>query len=255
MALFVNSYPILKKETLADRVYSFVVHCPEMAKVSVPGQFVNIKAEGFQLRRPISICEIDAEAGTLRLVFRVEGGGTEALSKLEEGDEMDLLGPLGNGFTLLPPESNVVVVGGGIGVPPMLETAKRYKHVAAALGFQTASAQMLVEDFEKLGAEIALCTDDGSCGTKGFVTAELEPRLQRGSVDMVYACGPAAMLRGVAQLAKRYGVRCEVSLEERMACGVGACLVCACRLVKDGTEYLGHVCKDGPVFPAEQVAF
>lgn len=251
----VGKYPLVAKTLLAEDVYSFTVSCPEMAEMSEPGQFVNIGVEGFSLRRPISICGIDKENGTLRFVFRVVGEGTKKLAGLSVGDAVDLLGPLGHGFTMLPPEKKVVVVGGGIGVPPMLQVASQYEKAVAVLGFKTASECILVEDFEALGCSVELCTDDGSLGTKGFVTAGLENILSQGVVDMVCACGPKPMLKGVAELAERYGVPCEVSLEERMACGIGACLVCACRLVKDSKEYLGHVCKDGPVFDSKKVVF
>lgn len=251
----VGKYPLVAKSLLAADVYSFTVSCPEMAKASEPGQFVNIGVEGFSLRRPISICEIDQQNGTLRFVFRVVGEGTKKLAELSVGDMVDLLGPLGHGFTMLPPEKKVVVVGGGIGVPPMLQVAAQYKNAIAVLGFKTASECILVEDFEKIGYWVDLCTDDGSRGRKGFVTAGLEEILRQGGADMIYSCGPRPMLKGVAELAERYGVPCEVSLEERMACGIGACLVCACRLVKDSKEYLGHVCKDGPVFDSKKVVF
>lgn len=251
----VGKYPLVAKSLLADDVYSFTVSCPEIANQSENGQFVNIGVEGFSLRRPISICEIDKEQGTLRFVFRVVGEGTKKLAQLSVGDSVDLLGPLGHGFTMLPSDKKVVVVGGGIGVPPMLQVAKHYDHAIAVLGFKTSSECILVEDFEKLGCRVELYTDDGSCGNQGFVTAGLEKILQMDKIDMICACGPKPMLGGVAKLAENYGVFCEVSLEERMACGIGACLVCACRLIKDSGEYLGHVCKDGPVFDAKKVVF
>lgn len=141
-------------------------------------------------------------------------------------------------------------------MPPMLETAKGYGEKATAiLGFRSANAVILTQDFQRQGNRVVLCTDDGTMGFHGFVTQALEQQLQQKKPALICACGPHPMLKGVAQLAQQYGVDCQVSLEERMGCGVGACLVCACRTVKDGQEYLSHVCKDGPVFDSKDVLF
>ncbi len=254
MNYYQGKYPIVKKESLAKGCYDFTVYCPEIAGEAKPGQFAHIRIEGFSLRRPISICEIDDKKGTIRLVFEVRGDGTKALANLNENSMIDLIAPLGNGFTILPHGKKVVVVGGGIGVPPMLEVAKRSGgNASAVIGFRSAAAVILEQDFLRAGAETILCTDDGTAGQKGFVTGPLETLLQKGETDLVCACGPAGMLKGVVALAERYGVPCEVSLEERMGCGVGACLVCACKTVKDGKEFYAHVCKDGPVFNAKEV--
>lgn len=256
MSYFQGQYPILHKENLSKGCYSLVVRCPEIAAAAAPGQFVHIRVEGFSLRRPISLCEIDAEAGIIRLVFEIRGDGTRALANLNEGGMIDLLGPLGKGFSLLGPGKKAIVVGGGIGVPPLLEVAKRYGGKASAvIGFRSASAVILDRDFAGAGAEVLLCTDDGTLGRRGFVTEALAERLEREEADIVCACGPMPMLKGVVAIAERYGIRCEVSLEERMGCGVGACLVCACRTVKDGRKIYSHVCKDGPVFDAKEVLF
>ena len=248
-----EKYRIVRKETLAKECFRFVIRCPDIAKKAQAGQFAHVRADGFFLRRPISICEIDREAGTVTLVFEVRGEGTKALSELREGDTVDMLAPLGNGFSLLP-EKKVILVGGGIGTPPMLECAKFYGKAAVVItGFRSASAVILQDDFKRTGAETLLCTDDGTAGEKGFVTEPLRRVLERGGIDMVCACGPNGMLKGVVSLAKEFKVPCEVSLEERMGCGVGACLVCACKSVKDGEESYARVCKDGPVFKAEEV--
>lgn len=249
-----GEYRIRSKKNLAKDIYDFEIQADEMAALAKPGQFVHIRVEGFQLRRPISICSLDREKGILRLVFEVRGAGTGQLARLNAGDCIDMMGPLGNGFTMLEPSHKIVVVGGGIGVPPMLEVAKHYAENATAItGFRSANAVILNEDFQKIGAEMMLCTNDGSMGAKGFVTLALKHRLLNGHADMIYACGPGVMLKGVAELAAEFGIPCEVSLEERMGCGVGACLVCACKTVKNGALYLSHVCKDGPVFKAEDV--
>lgn len=251
-----GNYPIVAKHNLAKNCYDYTFYAPEMAKLAEAGQFVHIKVNGFFLRRPISICEVDKAAGTLRVVFEIRGNGTEAMAEVRKGDLMDVMGPLGKGFTPLEAGQKVVVIGGGIGVPPMLETAKRYgKNATAILGFRSATAAILTEDFERIGARTILCTDDGTAGRKGFVTDALAELLEQEKPALICACGPHLMLKGIVELANRYQIPCEVSLEERMGCGVGACLVCACKTVKNGEEYFAHVCKDGPVFPAEQVRF
>ncbi len=252
-----GQYPIIEKKTLAKEMYSYVILCPEVAAAAQPGQFVHIRANGFTLRRPISICEINKERGTLRMVFEIRGKGTAEIAKLNTGNLIDMLAPLGHGFTVKPELKKVVCIGGGIGTPPMLPLAQAYGEKATVItGFRSANAVILQEDFKKSGAETILCTDDGTQGVHGFVTQPLEDILKAGGVDAVYACGPMPMLKGIAALAKQYAVPlCEVSLEERMACGVGACLGCACKVKRNDEEYFLHVCKNGPVFNAEEVVW
>lgn len=256
MAYLQGRYPILLKRQLTDTVFDFVVSCPEIAAQAVNGQFVHIRVDGFFLRRPISICGIDRGNGSLRLVLEARGEGTKALSALREGDLMDIIGPLGNGFPALPPDQPLIVVGGGIGTPPMLGAALAHgKNTTAIIGFRGKGAVILEPDFQAGGIDTRVATDDGSCGYHGFVTGLLEQRLAEGPASAVYACGPMAMLKGVVAIAQAHGVPSQVSLEERMGCGVGACLVCACRTVRGGAEIFSHVCKDGPVFNGEEVVF
>lgn len=200
---------------------------------------------------------MNREKGTLRLVFEVRGSGTEAMSMLSVGDLMDVMGPLGNGFTLLSPDSRAIVVGGGIGTPPMLETAKYYaENCTAILGFRDAAHVSWTKILTPAAVNVRLATDDGSKGHHGFVTDLLRQRLEEGGADIIYACGPKGMLQAVAAIAEEFGVRCEVSLEERMACGIGACLGCATPIrTADGGMTYKHVCKDGPVFDAKEVIF
>lgn len=244
-----GKYTITKKENLSKNCYSFTILCPDIASIAKASQFAHVLAEGFSLRRPISICAVDGD--TIRLVFEVRGDGTAKLAELNSGSLIDIMAPLGNGFTLTDPRKKAIVVGGGIGTPPLLGVAAFYDNPTAIIGFRSASAVILQEDFERLGTTI-VCTDDGTYGTKGYVTTALEQHIE--SADIVYACGPHPMLKGVIEIAQKHNVLCEVSLEERMGCGVGACLVCACRAVKDGNEYFAHVCKDGPVFNGAEVA-
>ena len=250
-----GEYPII--EVNHGAMVDYTILCPEIARESKAGQFVHIRVPGFTLRRPISICEVNADKGTLRILFDIRGEGTRAMADMRVGDMIDIMGPLGNGFELLDPSKKAVVVGGGIGVPPMLQTAKHYgENATAIIGFRNKDLIVLEEDFKKQGNPVMLCTDDGTAGHHGLVTDLLKQRIEEGPVDIVYACGPKIMLKYVALTCKEHGIRCQVSLEERMGCGVGACLVCACKTRKEnGEETYSHVCKNGPVFDAEKVVF
>lgn len=255
MKMFQGEYPILAKKTLAKEVYDVTLYCPDVASAAKPGQFVTILAEGHTLRRPISLCGIDSQAGTIRLVFEVRGKGTEVIARKNQGDTLDLLAPLGRGFRL-DGVSSAILVGGGIGTPPMVPLAEILgKNCTAISGFRSAGAVILQEDFQKTGAKTVLCTDDGSAGRKGFVTEALREELEARKPDLIMACGPSPMIRGVVALSEEFGVPCQISLEERMGCGVGACLVCACRTVRNGEEFYAHVCQDGPVFDSKEVLF
>ena len=249
-----DQFRIASKKAIGRDIYSFEIYCPAAAQAAVPGQFVHIRANGFTLRRPISICGIDKDKGTLRIVFEIRGEGTAEIARLNEGDLIDMLAPLGHGFTLMPEAKKTVLIGGGIGTPPMLPLAGIYGDKAVVIsGFRNASAVILQEDFRRTGAETILCTDDGSMGIHGFVTDPLKELAAKGGIDAVYACGPMPMLKNIAAICRENGIYCEISLEERMACGIGACLGCACRTVRNDEEYFAHVCKDGPVFKAEEV--
>lgn len=251
-----GKYILLKKSAIAKDIYSFEILCPEIAEIAKPGQFVHIRVDGFTLRRPVSICGIDAEKGTLRIVFEIRGEGTAVMAKLNEGELIDMLAPLGHGFTVNPDFNKVVLIGGGIGTPPMLPLANAYGEKATVItGFRSANAVILQEDFRKTGAETILCTDDGSLGIHGFVTQPFEEIVKSEKIDAVYACGPMPMLKGISSICRENGIYCEISLEERMACGIGACLGCACKTKKNDEEYFAHVCKEGPVFNAEEVVW
>ncbi len=251
-----GKYLIVDKKNLAKGIFDIEVLCPEAAELAQPGQFVQAAAEGFFLRRPISICDINKEKGTLRLVFEIRGKGTEKLAGLNVGDTIDLIAPLGNGFKVLENGKRALCIGGGIGTPPMLGIAKEYGENATVIsGFRNMAAVILQDDYKAAGAKTVLCTDDGSAGMKGFVTDALKAELEMQKPDIVYACGPMIMLKNITAICKDNGIECQVSLEQRMACGVGACLVCVCKTVKSGEEFNSHVCKDGPVFDSEEVVF
>ena len=239
---------LLSVRALTKDVFDFVLEAPELAALANPGQFAQIRLPGHTLRRPISVCGIDKQAGTLRFVFQIRGEGTAELAQFQPGSQIEILAPLGNGFPV-DPTRRTLLVGGGIGVPPLLGVAAQLGEKAiAVLGFRNKDAVILEEDFPKVGAKTFIATDDGSYGHHGLVT----DLCQDQEFDCVMACGPAPMLKAVQALAEERGVPCYISLEERMACGVGACLGCAIQMA-DGT--MKHVCKDGPVFDAEEVAW
>ena len=252
---YCGKYPIIEKEQIATGVYSYVIDAPELAREAQAGQFANITAPNFTLRRPISICGIDKQRGTLRFVFEVRGKGTEAISELQKGDNLDVIAPLGNGFRI-PENQRVIVVGGGIGVPPLLGVSSiTGKLCTAILGFRDSSKIILKDDFKANGTNTIICTDDGSAGIKGTVTFALAEALEENNAAAVLACGPMPMLKAVAKMCEVYKVPCQVSLEQRMGCGVGACVVCTCMTVRNGKEFYSRVCKEGPVFNAEEVRF
>jgi len=252
-----GAYPIIEKTAISAGIYSYEILCPEVAELSKPGQFVHIKIDGLTLRRPISICEIDRKNGSLRIVFEIRGQGTARLTSLNVGDNIDIIAPLGNGFTLpdnIDPCRRVILVGGGIGVPPLLGIAKIMRENATAvLGFRSYDKIILAGDFKRTEAHVITCTDDGSVGIRGSVIPTLSAELAKGDVDAVYACGPEPMLRAAIAECAEAGVKSEVSLEQRMGCGVGACMVCACKIRLGGAEKNLRVCKDGPVFRGEDV--
>lgn len=249
-------YPIQDKKSIAKGIYDMTILCPEVASVAKAGQFVHIAVPAHTLRRPISICGIDRLNGTIRIVFEIRGKGTEEIANLNKGDNIDMLAPLGNGFTLKGDGKKAIAIGGGIGTPPMLGIADSYKESCTVIaGFRSASAVILEEDFKKCGSQTIVCTDDGTYGKKGFVTDALKECLANEKPDIIYACGPKPMLKAISEIAESNGILCEISLEERMGCGVGACLVCACKTKKNGEEKMSHVCKDGPVFDSREVVF
>ncbi len=240
----------------APGIFDLVIKT-ELAQDAHCGQFVAVypKDKSTLLPRPISICEVDKEAGTLRLVYRVAGKGTAEFSGLAAGDSVDILGVLGNGFPAeqAKPGMTAVLMGGGIGVPPILQLAKELDcEKKIVVGYRDAAC-FLKEDFEKNG-EVYVATEDGSVGTKGNVMdAVRENGLE---ADIIYACGPMPMLRAIKQYAKEKNIPAYISLEERMACGVGACLGCVCKTTK--VDHHSHVnnariCTDGPVFEAQEV--
>lgn len=210
---------------------------------TAPGQFINIKLDGFFLRRPISICDVCGDETTI--IYKTVGSGTEYLSRLNAGEKLDVLSGLGNGFDLSKSGNAPLVIGGGVGVPPMYYLAKCLKNegkdVTAVLGFNTADEVFGTKEFEALGIKTVLATADGSLGEKGFVTDVLPD-----SYTYFYTCGPEPMLKAVYGKTVTSG---QLSFEERMGCGFGACMGCSCK-TKYGSK---RICKDGPVLVKEEI--
>lgn len=239
---------------ITDDIFSMWIKEPEIVNNAKAGQFISLYCnEGSRLLpRPISICEIDKQNGILRLVFRVVGKGTDEFSKMNVGDNIKILGPLGNGFTL--EGTKAVLIGGGIGIPPMLELAKQLNiEKNIVLGYR--DTLFLNKEFEKYG-NVFISTEDGSFGTKGNVIDAIKEN--NIEADIIFACGPIPMLKGIKQYAIENNIRAQISMEEKMACGIGACLACVCKS-KEIDEHTNvnnkRICKDGPVFYIEEVEF
>lgn len=250
---------VVSQEQLAGGIYSMWLQTEEIAKMAVPGQFISMYTnDGSKLLpRPISLCEIDKEKNQLRVVYRVTGAdtGTAQFSKMAAGDTIEILGPLGNGFPLEEGKGKkAFLMGGGIGVPPILELAKQLdcEKKQIVVGYRDAGT-FLKKEFEENG-EVYISTEDGSVGTKGNVMDAI--REQSLEADIIYACGPTPMLRAIKQYAEEKNIVCYISMEERMACGIGACLGCVCQS-KDKDHHSNvhnkRVCKDGPVFLSTEV--
>ena len=239
-----GSYKILANEPLTAAVRRMVL-AGDTQWIVRPGQFVDIALEGRYLRRPISVCDCDER--TITLIYKIVGDGTAQLARMAPGGELDLLTGLGNGFDTSVASRRPLLVGGGVGVPPLYNLAKRLlaegKTVEVVLGFNTAEEVFYAEEFRALGCGVTVATADGSCGTKGFVTDALAGL----EFDYFYACGPLPMLRALCDATG--DVAGQVSLEERMGCGFGACMGCTCS-TKNGPK---RICKEGPVFAKAEV--
>ena len=242
---------IIGNEEIAAGMFSLTVRADRLPE-PVPGQFVHIKCqEDMPLRRPISVCGF--RDSSLRMVFEVRGRGTKWLSERRPGEALDILGPLGKGFTA--DGTPTLFVGGGIGVPPLLLAAEKCSESYAALGFRSDSASILIPEFEQVCVKTEIATEDGSFGSRGFVTAAAERILDGAKIGRICACGPKVMLKSVVSLADARGIPCEVSMEERMGCGIGACLVCVCALKSGETKRYAQVCREGPVFKSGEVCW
>jgi dihydroorotate dehydrogenase electron transfer subunit len=251
---------IIRREQVADDIYRLTVKAPDIASASMPGQFVMVRTvEGLDplLRRPFSIHQV-AEGGMVKILFKVIGKGTKALANMEVGRKLDILGPIGRGFTVAN-DSLHFLVGGGIGIAPLFFLARQilqnseHSSIRVLLGARTKDEIFtLAGEFESMGLAVETITEDGSLGKQGLVT-ELMTDVQQEKPVMIYGCGPYPMLRAVANTCRKKKWSCQVSLETMMACGLAACLGCAVQRA-DMNGYV-HVCKDGPVFDMDDVAW
>ena len=256
---FQETVTVVSQKQIGTGIYDLTIQTKEIAAAAKAGQFVSVYSNDASklLPRPISLCGIDRKAGTLRLVYRVTGEhtGTDEFSRLQAGDTMKIMGPLGNGFTV-EKGRKAFLIGGGIGVPPMLQLAKEMKDAGEnfqiVMGYRDAGT-FLLDEFKEQG-ESFVATEDGSVGTKGNVLDAI--RENHLDADVIYACGPTPMLRALKAYAEEQNMTCYVSMEERMACGIGACLACVCNSTeKDAHSNVKNkrICKEGPVFNAKEV--
>ena len=238
-------YKIVANSPLTRDVYRMVLE-GDTQWIMRPGQFVNIELDGLYLRRPISICDWDEN--TITIIYKVVGRGTEQMSKMSVGEKLDVLTGLGNGFNPEIECNEPLLVGGGVGVPPLYHLAKELlaqgKKVSVVLGFNTAAEVFYAEEFRQLGAEVYVSTADGSMGAKGFVTDAI--REAKIEFDYFYACGPLPMLKALCDNCSQKG---ELSFEERMGCGFGACMGCSCKTLTGNKR----ICKEGPVMRREEI--
>ena len=250
------------KEKIIKGIYKFSVKASEIVQNAKPGNFIEIRVtdqvEPF-LRRPISIYNLDKENGILEFIFQVKGKGTDLLSRKEVGDQIDIVGPLGFGTFKTEKYNKIAIIGGGIGIFPLYELAKEAKEnnkqVTGYLGFRNKEYVMLEKEFAKVTDNLVITTDEGSYKNKGFAIDYLIKDMKKEKYDCIYACGPLPMLKAIQKYANENNINCQISLEEKMACGLGVCLGCAVKKEKspkEAPEYF-HVCKGGPVFNAKDV--
>ncbi len=258
--LGVHEFTVVSNEPVADGLVRIVLLAPELARALRPGQFVNVHVPGDAsqiLRVPLSFSCVDAEAGTVEIVYAVVGDGTRRLAAMTAGETSTAVGPCGNPWPSARGARRACVVAGGVGVTPVVACARMLAASGVAfdavVGAQTAGKLWGVDALEGLGADVvAVTTDDGTAGRAGFTTDALADLLAKNHYDVVYTCGPEVMMAGVARLCREAGVACRVSMERMMCCGFGACGTCNVAMV-DGTYK--SCCKDGPVFDAEEVAW
>ncbi len=242
---------ILENKSVSPGVYRLTVSADEIARTAQPGQFVQVLIERsfLLLRRPFGVADINRNKGTLTMFYRLVGKGTHELSRLKAGETVNCLGPLGHGFAL--DAQRPLLIGGGMGLAPLLLLARQFNGKATVLiGGKNQPEVFWSELFRPLCTGVLVTTDDGSAGIKGFPTEVLPTHLERNGYDRLYVCGPQIMMEKVSEIAARFSIPCQVSLERHMACGLGACLSCGID-TKGGQRK--KVCKDGPVFWAEEV--
>lgn len=245
---------VIKNKEIATGIYRIELERNKNFGKITPGQFLHIKCgkeDGLILRRPISISYWDDTR--IGIIVRRVGKGTELLTNVSVGDRLDILGPLGNGFQKMDHYKRVIILGGGIGIAPMLGLAKELKDKKPTilLGYRD---ETFLEDEFKLYGSVKIATEDGNKGFRGFVTELLIEEVNGDGIDIIYTCGPTPMLREVQKISHNRGIELQVSVEEKMACGIGACLVCACKTTNpQGVYKYVKTCKDGPIFNGKEV--
>lgn len=249
---------VIDNEKLTSDVYKMTLKAEEGCDVTC-GQFINLSvpSDGLILKRPFAIMEYDKGQKKLVLCYKVVGKGTQELSKLKGGEVLQGVFPLGNGFKLDGGDKAVLLLGGGIGVFPLYSVIKSHpdKKYYAILGYKCVEGVLLKDEFERHCKQTLICTEDGSCGATGFATDSLKRNIERINPDVILCCGPVQMYKPLKEIMKDYpDIPVYISLEERMACGIGACLVCACAIKQNGETHNKRVCKDGPVFNLSEVA-
>ena len=256
----VEKVELIKKEQIKSDIYKYSVKSDKMANQAKPGQFLEIRVtdsiEPF-LRRPISIHNVKKDEGIIEFIFQVKGKGTELLSERKEGELIDIIGPLGKGTFNTNGYEKIAIIGGGIGIFPLYELAKQAKesgkNVNMYLGFRNKDFVILENEYKEVANNFTLATDDGSYGKNGFAINFLKDDISKNPVDCIYACGPLPMLKAVQALAKEKNIPCQLSLEERMGCGMGVCIGCAVKYKTETEDTFKRVCREGPVFDANTV--
>ncbi|MDO5015245.1 MAG: dihydroorotate dehydrogenase electron transfer subunit [Clostridia bacterium] len=242
---------LIENKKIGKDVYLMSFSDDYLAQNLKSGQFLNVWCDK-TLRRPISVANIDKDKNIITLIYQIKGEGTKILSKKKIGDTIDVVGPLGNGFPEIY-DKKVLLVGGGIGSIPLLYAAKEIKNPDVALGFTSKSEIILEEEFNLLCNNVKIATDDGSYGEEGYVGRLAEQMIEINKYDYIFACGPVLMMKAVQKLAKEKNIPIFLSLEERMACGIGACDGCVAKIIENGKSEYKRVCADGPVFDGSKV--
>lgn len=251
---FMSNAEIIENRVILENtgLRNMVLYAPDIAKRVKPGQLAHIKCgESFVLRRPFSIAGSDKE--TFRICYDIRGGGTKWMAEQPVGTKLSVLGPLGNGYTVYK-DKKALLVGGGTGIYSLMSLSPIYgENAVVVIGCRNVGLLNSIADFEALGNCVSVITDDGSSGRKGLVTDLVREELEKGGIDIAYICGPTPMMAAAVKIVDEFGIDCQVSMEERMGCCVGACQVCVCKVVTDGEEDYKRVCIDGPVFNSKEI--
>jgi len=253
-----HSVEIIENKKIASNIYKMTIISNHVAQTANPGQFIHIKIpydESLLLRRPISINGVNRDQNLVDIVYQVVGKGTKILSHLVTGEKLDILGPLGRGFWIPKGTKKIYIVGGGCGVAPIRFIGERWNHldIISFLGFRGQSWAYQIDEFEKFSRKVFLSSDDGSIGFKGPIISLLDKQLSIDKPDLIMACGPIPMIKALQKTLIKYDIPCQISLEERMGCGIGGCLVCTCAIGSKNNWNYKKVCTHGPVFWSEEV--